>query len=240
MCGSTASTSPSSTPTTCARPSASSSEEPFLFADTLAENLLLGGHGDEAMLRAALTAAAADDVVDGLDGGLGGMLGDRGLTLSGGQRQRIALARALVSPPRVLVLDDALSAVNPSLEEEIFARVRAHAPQTAVLLITRRRLPHGIADRVVQLPPPAEQVIVAAVEEVAEHMPGAREAVDESALIPPVVHERGAPRPRVGRRHHRAAAGARRRRHRRPPRRRLGGGAPVQVADRSGGSCWCR
>ena len=71
-------------------------EEPFLFADTLAENLLLGGHGDEVELRAALTAAAADDVVDGLEGGLDGSLGDRGLTLSGGQRQRIALACALV------------------------------------------------------------------------------------------------------------------------------------------------
>ena len=160
------------------------SEEPFLFADTLAENLLLGGHGDDAALRAALAAAAADDVVAGLDGGLDGALGDRGLTLSGGQRQRVALARALVDPPRVLVLDDALSAVNPSLEEEIFARIRAHAPQTAVLLITRRRLPHGIADRVVQLPPPAEQAVVDAVEEIAEHAPTAREVVDEEALKP--------------------------------------------------------
>ena len=79
----------------------------------------------------------------------------------------------------MLVLDDALSAVNPSLEEEIFARIRAHAPQTAVLLITRRRLPHGIADRVVQLPPPAEQAVVEAVEEIAEHAPTAREVVDE-------------------------------------------------------------
>ena len=136
------------------------------------------------MLRAALAAAAADDVVAGLDGGLDGALGDRGLTLSGGQRQRVALARALVDPPRVLVLDDALSAVNPSLEEEIFARIRAHAPQTAVLLITRRRLPHGIADRVVQLPPPAEQAVVEAVEEIAEHTPAAREVVDEEALKP--------------------------------------------------------
>ena len=59
-------------------------EEPFLFADTLAENLRLGGDGDDAMLEAALHAAAADDVVAGLDGGLEGMLGDRGLTLSGG------------------------------------------------------------------------------------------------------------------------------------------------------------
>ena len=106
------------------------------------------------------------------------------------------------SPPRVLVLDDALSAVNPSLEEEIFARVRAHAPQTAVLLITRRRLPHGIADRVVQLPPPAEQVIATAVEEVVTHTPGAHDEVGRRAGRRAVVHERGAPRPRVSRRHH--------------------------------------
>jgi len=144
-------------------------EEPFLFADTLAENLRLGGEGDEATLRVALHAAAADDVVDSIDGGLHGVLGDRGLTLSGGQRQRVALARALVSPPRVLVLDDALSAVNPSLEEEIFARVRAHAPDTAVLLITRRRVHAHVADRVVYLPPPAEEMIAEAADEIATH-----------------------------------------------------------------------
>ena len=60
------------------------SEEPFLFADTLAENLLLGGDGDDAELRAALHAAAADDVLDGLAGGLDGTLGDRGLRCRAG------------------------------------------------------------------------------------------------------------------------------------------------------------
>ncbi|HXY94259.1 MAG TPA: ATP-binding cassette domain-containing protein, partial [Acidimicrobiia bacterium] len=153
-------------------------EEPFLFADSLAENLRLGGDGDDDALAAAVYTAAADDVITSLDGGLDGALGDRGLTLSGGQRQRVALARALVAPPRVLVLDDALSAVNPSLEEEIFARLRLHAPQTAVLLITRRRLPAHIADRVVNLPPPAEQVIAEAVDEVATHA----ERFDEPAV----------------------------------------------------------
>ncbi len=138
------------------------SEEPFLFARTVRENLTIGAlagaidadaHVDDEQLWAAIRAAGADDVVSGLDGGLDGVLGDRGMTLSGGQRQRIALARALVAPPRVLVLDDALSAVNPGREVEILSAVREHAPRTAVLCITRRPGPRELADTIVELPP---------------------------------------------------------------------------------------
>lgn len=138
------------------------SEEPFLFARSVRENLTIGALAgamdphvriDDDVLRAALAAAGAAEVVDELPGGLDEPLGDRGMTLSGGQRQRLALARALVAPPRVLVLDDALSAVNPAREVEILRSIRAHAPDTAILCITRRPGPKTLADDVVELPP---------------------------------------------------------------------------------------
>ncbi|HJR24346.1 MAG TPA: ATP-binding cassette domain-containing protein, partial [Acidimicrobiales bacterium] len=71
-----------------------------------------------------------------------------------GQRQRLALACALVTPPRVLVLDDALSAVDPALEAEILSRIPQHAPRTAVVAITRRPSAASVADRVIELPAP--------------------------------------------------------------------------------------
>ncbi|HUP85215.1 MAG TPA: ABC transporter ATP-binding protein [Acidimicrobiales bacterium] len=138
------------------------SEEPFLFARSVRENLTIGALAgamdphlriDDTVLQAALVAAGAAEVVDELAGGLDEPLGDRGMTLSGGQRQRLALARALVVPPRVLVLDDALSAVNPAREVEILRTIRAHAPASAILCITRRPGPKSLADEVVELQP---------------------------------------------------------------------------------------
>ena len=92
------------------------------------------------MVINALLTAGVDDVVDEIEGGLDGYVGDRGLTLSGGQRQRL-VRRALVARPRVLILDDALSAVNPSLEHEIVARIHQEMPETSILFITRRAGP---------------------------------------------------------------------------------------------------
>ncbi len=131
-------------------------EEPFLFGRTVRENLTIGQEGavPDERLWGALAAAAADGFVRDLAAGLDTVLGDRGMTLSGGQRQRLALARALVAPPRVLVLDDALSAVNPALELEIMQRLRALAPNTGVLCITRREGLGRVADDVVALPDP--------------------------------------------------------------------------------------
>ena len=133
-------------------------EEPFLFGRTVRENLALGAAArgevpSDDELNRALHAAGADTVVAELDGGLDAVLGDRGLTLSGGQRQRIGLARALVRSPRVLVLDEAMSAVNPSLEIEILGRIRRHAPAMAIVCLTRRTGPGEVADWVIELPP---------------------------------------------------------------------------------------
>lgn len=132
------------------------SEVPFFFAATLRENLSLVTDepaSDEELIR-AVHLAGADDVVEMLGGGLDAPIGDRGLTLSGGQRQRLALARTLVRPPRVLVLDDALSAVNPALELEILRRITSELPDLAIVCITRRRGPSSIADRVQELHAP--------------------------------------------------------------------------------------
>ena len=124
-------------------------EEPFLFARSVRANLDVRGQGiSDERLTEALRAAGADDFVTDLEA----PVGDRGMTLSGGQRQRLALARALVEPPRVLVLDDALSAVNPGLEVEILRRVKAHAPRTAILLLTRRPSAAPVADATEELP----------------------------------------------------------------------------------------
>ena len=131
------------------------SEEPLLLAATLRDNLLLGAWGDvdDDRMLDAMRVAGAEEVVEEL-GGLDGVVGDRGLTVSGGQRQRVSLARALVAHPRVLILDDALSAVNPSLEVEIMRRVRRYLPDTAILYITRRTSLDEIADRTMRLDPP--------------------------------------------------------------------------------------
>jgi ATP-binding cassette subfamily B protein len=129
------------------------SEEPLLLAASVRDNLLLGapGHIDDDVLLRAMHTVKSEDVLDQLAGGLDGMVGDRGLTVSGGQRQRLSLARALVVAPRVLVLDDALSAVNPSLEVEIMRRVRQSLPETAILYITRRNALVAQADRTLLL-----------------------------------------------------------------------------------------
>ena len=132
-------------------------EDPFLFGRSVRDNLLLGTSRptSDAQLWAALTAAGARQVVEELPHGLDTLLGDRGLTVSGGQRQRLALACALVVPPRVLVLDDALSAVDPALEMAILRSVVAFAPDTVVIAITRRPSAATVADLVVELPEPS-------------------------------------------------------------------------------------
>ncbi len=162
-------------------------EDSFLFARSVRENLAMGAadHRPEPdALRAALHAAMAEEVIEELGAGLDTVLAHEGLSVSGGQRQRLALARALIEPPRVLILDDALSAVPPATEVEILRRIKAHAPRTAVVCLTRREGPETIADRIVALPdPPPEVAAVPADPERQTRESGLRERPYDPALI---------------------------------------------------------
>ncbi len=125
-------------------------QETFLFADTLWENVVLGQDVGNDEVRRALRVARAERFVGELPMGVATVVGERGVTLSGGQRQRVALARALLRRPRVLILDDATSAVDPVVESEILEGLREELA-TTTLVVAQRVSTIELADRVVFL-----------------------------------------------------------------------------------------
>jgi ATP-binding cassette, subfamily B, bacterial len=124
-------------------------QDTFLFDDSVAGNVTLGLEVGEDVLREALELANATRFVEALPEGLDTPLGERGATLSGGQQQRLALARALVRRPRLLILDDATSAVDPTVEAAILRGLRRAALPSTVVVVAYRRSSIVLADEVV-------------------------------------------------------------------------------------------
>ncbi len=125
----------------------------FLFSRPLAENIAfgLGQQADQAAIEAAATAAQAHDFITGFADGYETVVGERGVTLSGGQRQRIAIARALLTDPRILILDDSTSAIDSATEDQIQRAIKRVLEGRTTLLITHRLSQIRRADRILVL-----------------------------------------------------------------------------------------
>jgi ATP-binding cassette, subfamily B, multidrug efflux pump len=140
-------------------------QEPFLFSDSIAENIAFGTVGkaedgrreaeggalDMVRVRWAASVARLDKDVAGFPKGFDTLVGERGITLSGGQKQRAALARALLVDPKILVLDDALSAVDTYTEEEILSRLRGVMRERTSIIVSHRISTVRDADLIVVL-----------------------------------------------------------------------------------------
>jgi ATP-binding cassette subfamily B protein len=127
-------------------------EDSFLFSDSVRANIAYG-RPDATMEQvvAAARAAEADDFIEDLPQGYDTVIGEQGLTLSGGQRQRVSLARALITDPAILVLDDATSAIDAKVEAQIHATLRKVMAGRTTLLIAHRRSTLQLADRIAVL-----------------------------------------------------------------------------------------
>jgi len=127
-------------------------QELVLFHDTVFSNIALGDPEiGEKEVRAALKAAGALDFVESMAEGLHTPVGEKGAKISGGQRQRIALARALVTQPRLLILDEVTSALDPETERAIVENILALRGQSTIIAITHRAAFLDIADQIYEL-----------------------------------------------------------------------------------------
>jgi ATP-binding cassette subfamily B protein len=127
-------------------------EDTFLFTETVRENIAFADpEAPMERVRSAARLAGADEFVVDLPDGYDTLVGQHGYTLSGGQRQRIAIARAVLAEPRVLILDDATSSVDPTKEHEIRSALREVMGGRTTLIIAHRPATIALADRVVLL-----------------------------------------------------------------------------------------
>jgi ATP-binding cassette subfamily B protein len=127
-------------------------QEPFLYSKTVRENLALGrpSAGESEVVEAATVACVHESILD-FDDGYDTRVGERGVTLSGGQRQRVALARALLQDPAILILDDALSAVDTETESMILSALRQRHGRHTTIVIAHRLSTLMHADQILVL-----------------------------------------------------------------------------------------
>lgn len=126
-------------------------QEPFLYARSLHDNIAFRDGIEPEHVREAAREAALHNTVESFDHGYDTVIGERGITLSGGQRQRCAIARALVTNAPILILDDALSAVDTETEEEILQNLKKRKGNATTIIITHRLSSVSLADRIVVL-----------------------------------------------------------------------------------------
>ena len=127
-------------------------EDSFLFSDTIRANISYGRpDATQEQIVAAARAAEADEFITSLPDGYDTVIGEQGLTLSGGQRQRVSLARALITNPAILILDDATSAIDAGTEAQIHATLHKVMAGRTTLLIAHRRSTLQLADRIAVL-----------------------------------------------------------------------------------------
>jgi ATP-binding cassette, subfamily B, multidrug efflux pump len=114
-------------------------QEVFIFSDTIRNNVLFGREevSEEALVKALKTAEIYEEIM-ALDEGLDSLLGERGITLSGGQRQRLSIARAILTSPPILILDDALSMVDTRTEERILNQILESRKGKTSLIVSHR------------------------------------------------------------------------------------------------------
>lgn len=124
-------------------------QDPFLFSDSIADNILFGCHEaslDQVKFYADLASLSSD--IRGFSEGYDTLIGERGVTLSGGQKQRLSIARALIKKPRIVLFDDALSAVDTDTESKILSALKSELETVTTIIITQRLSAVHLADRI--------------------------------------------------------------------------------------------
>lgn len=124
-------------------------QDPFLFSDSIADNISFGCHEaslDQVKFYADLASLSSD--IRGFSEGYDTLIGERGVTLSGGQKQRLSIARALIKKPRIVLFDDALSAVDTDTESKILSALKSELETVTTIIITQRLSAVHLADRI--------------------------------------------------------------------------------------------